>query len=431
MAEERRPLTVTNFVTFVDADPALRAVAEPTGPWNWVFLGPDPKNLQLVDGGLGSVDQMRESLNEHEDTVLFGLLRLGFGVGRLRRNKWVFVHGVGAKAGAVQRAKLATARPQMQEVIRGYAVLTTMLEIVDLQDLNVENVIDRVRRAAVIDDQELAGAGASERKSGARGSIMTESKSVSVFSEEAFRAALEEDIQKAIADEAEEDEEEREERIPPPDGTFRDGVPPHPGHEKPEERYDPADKQKYTYAATAEKYRGTKSDEEIEDYWKNTMTLLPWEEAPEAPAEAPAEEVKAEPAPPPADPAKEEEAKKKPRISGPLLKQSSNWMRPWQLRWFEIRAGRLIWWESPVACRDNETPSGFVDLVGMKVARVDGNATQFTLKTTSGKDKTYLLDSNIAAIAKKAGWTSNVTFMNMDPSVWVEALQQEAAARGT
>lgn len=49
--------------------------------------------------------------------VLFGLLRLGFGEGRLRRTKYVFIHAIGDRVPAVTRGRLSAQRPQMEEIM--------------------------------------------------------------------------------------------------------------------------------------------------------------------------------------------------------------------------------------------------------------------------------------------------------------------------
>ena len=38
-------------------------------------------NLNLVAGGLGSVEEMRQCIEQNEEVVMFGLLRIAFGAG--------------------------------------------------------------------------------------------------------------------------------------------------------------------------------------------------------------------------------------------------------------------------------------------------------------------------------------------------------------
>mmetsp|Transcript_32206 Transcript_32206/g.75621 ORF Transcript_32206/g.75621 Transcript_32206/m.75621 type:complete len:651 (+) Transcript_32206:106-2058(+) len=177
---------------FKDGRKALKAVGEPLGPWNWVFLGPDPDNLPIVAGGNGSVDEMTDCLSSHQAEVMYGLLRLGFGEGRLRRTKYVFVHAVGPEASAVTRARHTAQKPKMEKVIRSFVICSAAAEVATPEDLTLEDVIARVRRAAIVDDDVIAG----------------DAPETSIFSVEAFRKALAEE-QKA-ADE----DDECGERVP-------------------------------------------------------------------------------------------------------------------------------------------------------------------------------------------------------------------------
>lgn len=68
--------------TFHNGRDALKAVAEPMGAWNWVFLscgvtGDDPA---VVAGGIGSVEEMSRCYEDHpEDAVAVrgAVLRVG------------------------------------------------------------------------------------------------------------------------------------------------------------------------------------------------------------------------------------------------------------------------------------------------------------------------------------------------------------------
>jgi len=158
---------------------ALKAVAEPLGPWNWVLMKPDPVQFQLVAGGAGSVDEMCEHLSNHSTDVLFGLLRMGFGVARLRRTKHVFIHFVGPNAGPVPRGRAATVRSAMEKEMAKLAAFSISLELSSAQDLTLEAVIGRMRKSSVIDDDVLDG----------------DKPEKNVYSCEAFREALREERQ--------------------------------------------------------------------------------------------------------------------------------------------------------------------------------------------------------------------------------------------
>eukprot|EP00927_Polykrikos_kofoidii_P068136 TRINITY_DN63519_c0_g1_i1.p1 TRINITY_DN63519_c0_g1~~TRINITY_DN63519_c0_g1_i1.p1 ORF type:complete len:498 (-),score=88.89 TRINITY_DN63519_c0_g1_i1:149-1642(-) len=156
---------------------ALHAVADPYGKWSWVLVGPNVDELSLVAGGSGSVDEIRKCLADHEDEVLFGLLRMSFGTGRLRRTKHVFLHICGAKVPAVRRGQLALLRQSMKEALSSFAFCSVNFFDASAEDITLEAVVERVRRAVVVDDKEL-GADKNSKK---------------VFSVDAFREALLED----------------------------------------------------------------------------------------------------------------------------------------------------------------------------------------------------------------------------------------------
>jgi len=131
---------------------ALRAVGDPLGPWNWVLVDSDPAALPLAGGGSGSVEEMAEFLGRHQDRVLSGLLRLGFGTGRLRRTKHVLVHWVGESVSAVSRGRLMAKRPEMEKVLGDSLACSVGMELTRLEDFTLEGTIERVRKASVIDD---------------------------------------------------------------------------------------------------------------------------------------------------------------------------------------------------------------------------------------------------------------------------------------
>lgn len=137
---------------------ALHEVVQQHGAWNWVLLKADPEKLPIAAGGSGSVDEMRECLaNDYAGDVLFGLLRLNFGAGRLQRTKHVFVHAIGSQVPVVKRGRLNLERPKMERAISAFANCSVAMEVKSLDDLTKDNLIQRLRRAAVVDDEVLAG----------------------------------------------------------------------------------------------------------------------------------------------------------------------------------------------------------------------------------------------------------------------------------
>eukprot|EP00435_Cladocopium_sp_Y103_P008322 s2384_g2.t1 len=159
---------------------ALKAVAEPMGAWNWVFFTARDvveEDLSVVAGGIGSVEEMQSCYEEHPKDVLFGLLRMGFGQGRLRRTKYVFIHAIGDQVPAVTRGKRSAQRPKMEELMGRYASISVTMELLTTSDLTLKSVVDRVRRAVVVDDDVLD----------------RDKATPSVFSMEAFQQALQEE----------------------------------------------------------------------------------------------------------------------------------------------------------------------------------------------------------------------------------------------
>jgi len=176
------PPSIASFYT--TGHDALKAVGSAHGLWNWVLVAANAR-LDLVAGGNGSVDEMRELLSSRQDTVLFGMLRLPFGGGRLQRVKHVFVQSIGEKTGIVQRGRLSTMRPQMRQAFTKYADCPVALEVSRSIDLSLESVVEKVRRVSVVDDV-LLGA---------------HNGAASVFSVEALRAGIEREINRALVPE--------------------------------------------------------------------------------------------------------------------------------------------------------------------------------------------------------------------------------------
>lgn len=134
---------------------ALLAVASGRD-WNWVlFRGPSAEESgepPVLGGGSGSVEEMSTCLASHQDKVLFGLLRMVFGAGRLQRTKYIFIHAVGAEVSTVRRGQQSAARPRAEKLVREFAHCSTSMDIKFFEELNLEAVIDRLRRCSVADD---------------------------------------------------------------------------------------------------------------------------------------------------------------------------------------------------------------------------------------------------------------------------------------
>jgi len=145
---------------FKEGRDALRAVSEQFGPWNWMFWRPSTEEggePELITGGCDSLQEMRTYLSEHLDESMFGLLRMGFGVGRLRRTKHVFVHAVGPQASAVKRGKIGGQLSRMKQWVEESKHVSVHIEVEDETALTEEEVVARVRKAAHLDEEEVPG----------------------------------------------------------------------------------------------------------------------------------------------------------------------------------------------------------------------------------------------------------------------------------
>lgn len=198
----------------LDGKTALLAVGERMGKWNWVLVFPDADALPLVGCGLGSVDEMRSCVEAHGDAVMFGMLRMSFGQGRLRRTKFIFVQASGANVSIIKRGKLSSNRPKMQAALARYANFMLTFEVNHPNDLQQEDVIYRVRRAAVIDDDVLVNL---DLRAGQGQGPTPPAKGA--YTVDAFREALAEEQAAAAATLGEEEQDDADEA-----GSAEDGV---------------------------------------------------------------------------------------------------------------------------------------------------------------------------------------------------------------
>lgn len=115
-----------------------------------------------------------------ESEVLFGLVRMGFGSGRFRRNYWFFVHWIGPTVPAVKRGRHNSAIGAMQQICTPYSCTVTAN---DIEEITITDVIDKLKKSVVVEGQAKG-----ERKSQAA-SIKD------AFTLEAFQQALLEEQQ--------------------------------------------------------------------------------------------------------------------------------------------------------------------------------------------------------------------------------------------
>jgi hypothetical protein len=87
-----------------------------------------------------------------EDLVAYGIVRLGFGSGKLRRTKHIFVSFCGSKAPIASRAKFAGAKGRMRLAL-GHAHMEMQASTPD--ELSLAAVIAKVKSSSVIDGDDV------------------------------------------------------------------------------------------------------------------------------------------------------------------------------------------------------------------------------------------------------------------------------------
>lgn len=129
----------------VEAAKALEAVKQPLGPFNWALFKPSA-TLELHNAGSMSVNEMTKWLAA--DQVLFGLLRMGFGVGKFRRVKWICLHWSGESVSPVKRGR---ANATKKDVLKALEPFSLTISASDHDEMSLESIIEKVKRTAVVD----------------------------------------------------------------------------------------------------------------------------------------------------------------------------------------------------------------------------------------------------------------------------------------
>jgi len=152
----------------------IEAVQHISGPLNWILLHAAADPFKVFNAGLGSAVEMHAKLDPQY--VLYGLLRMGFGAGKFKRTKWVFVHFIGDEVPPVKRGRQNALVGKMYARLACQGVSVLKVEATHPDQASLEAILDRVRRAAVID-----------------GDLGDSSQSASAFSVEEFQAWLREE----------------------------------------------------------------------------------------------------------------------------------------------------------------------------------------------------------------------------------------------
>jgi len=125
---------------------------EDMGWVNWVLFKATRNKLKLLHEesfGSGTIFALRQNLKD--DTVLFGLLRLSFGVMPYRRTHFVLLHWVGPKTKNVKRGMLNARAEKMAKMLEPWGI---KLELKGADEITVENIIHKVRSIVVVDGEE-------------------------------------------------------------------------------------------------------------------------------------------------------------------------------------------------------------------------------------------------------------------------------------
>lgn len=130
----------------------LSLFREDMGWVNWVLFKATEKKLKLLHEesfGSGTIFALRQNLVD--DNVLFGLLRLSFGVMPYRRTHFILLHWVGPKTKNVKRGKLNARAEAMSKMLEPWGI---KLELKGAEEITVANIIHRVRNIVVVDGDE-------------------------------------------------------------------------------------------------------------------------------------------------------------------------------------------------------------------------------------------------------------------------------------
>jgi len=154
------PDGVKRFVAVDEADDeriqeALQLIHSNMGWVNWVLFKTNSKKLELASEnsfGSGSMYEMLHSLDNKN--VLWGLIRLSFGVRPYRRSHWVMIHWTGPRVPNVKRGRMNAQYSKMDKLLRPFGVA---LSFNRHEEFTPKNLIERVREIVVTDGMDDEG----------------------------------------------------------------------------------------------------------------------------------------------------------------------------------------------------------------------------------------------------------------------------------
>ena len=133
----------------IDFAEALKQVRSETGSLNWLLAEPNAAKPTIVNAGSGSIPEMRGHLPD--DKVLYGLVRAGFGSGKFKRVKWVFLHWNGPAVSMVKKGKWSAEKSGMQELMRPFSL---ELSANGPEDTEVDTVVEHIKSVIVSDGED-------------------------------------------------------------------------------------------------------------------------------------------------------------------------------------------------------------------------------------------------------------------------------------
>jgi len=165
MAKKKKEIEVAKLNKPIKPKKKLNKVAEilsilreDMGWVNWVLFKPTKRKLVLFNPnsyGDGSIYRMRLLLQQKaQDRVLYGLIRMAFGVQPYRRTHYVMFHWVGEKTKIMQRGKWNSLVEPMAGMLCPFNIT---VQITRLEDMTVEDIILRVKKNVVVDGIEDEG----------------------------------------------------------------------------------------------------------------------------------------------------------------------------------------------------------------------------------------------------------------------------------
>ncbi|KPA83322.1 hypothetical protein ABB37_02982 [Leptomonas pyrrhocoris] len=159
----------------------LDSLRQDSGSINWAVFEADPQTLRVRAYGRQGIFEMVGNLPD--DAWLFGLFRLSFSTGQERQRRVIFFQWIGSNLKTVRGGSTAGVYPSLAKAL---APFRYEVYLVGRQDLKPQEIINKCKSAFLPQKQKNGGAK----------ELMLDS---SIFTEENYRSAMEDDQQEAAA----------------------------------------------------------------------------------------------------------------------------------------------------------------------------------------------------------------------------------------